>query len=298
MNVGIIGLGSMGRHVAKNIFEDGFMLTVYDVRTECIQEFIKMGAGEAKNAKEVGLNSEIVILLVNSYDQCLACLTGKNGLFEGMKDGIIIVSSTISFDEVKIIEKMCLEAGLRMLDAPVSGGTKGAMDRTLTVMAAGDLAVYTTCLPVLRSIGNNIIHIGSEIGQGQKMKAINQLLVGIHMVATAEAFCLAERCGLNLQLVFKTIKTCAGTSRIFENRAKSIIDKDFSTKSSLQIQVKDMDISLKTAKYFDAPIFLGNICRELFKTAGDKYIATDDSISVIKIYEEPNIRKKLKINWS
>jgi 2-hydroxymethylglutarate dehydrogenase len=286
MKIGIIGLGSMGRHIARHIAEDGFMLTVYDIRSECMQGFTEMGASGAGNPEEVGNNSEIVILMVNSYAQCLDCLTGKNGLLQGMKDGIVIVSSTIAFDEAKAIENLCLEAGLRMLDAPVSGGTKGAKDKTLTIMAAGDDEVYAMCLPVLRCMGDKIIHVGSQAGHGQIMKAINQLLVGIHMVATAEAFCMGAKCGLNLQLLFDTIKTCAGTSRIFENRGQTIIDRDFSTRSTLSIQVKDMDIALKTADSVKTPIFLGHICRELFKIAEAKYTNTDDSSSVIKIYED------------
>jgi 3-hydroxyisobutyrate dehydrogenase-like beta-hydroxyacid dehydrogenase len=289
MKIGIIGLGSMGRHIARHIVEDGFMLTVYDIRSECMQESIEMGAIQAGNPKEVGKNSQIVILMVNSYAQCMDCLTGNNGLLQGMKDGILIVSSTIAFDAARAIESLCFEAGLRMLDAPVSGGTRGAMDKTLTVLAAGNDETYNTCLPVLRCMGNNIIHVGSQIGQGQKMKAINQLLVGIHMVATAEAFSMAAKCGLDLQLVFDTIKTCAGTSRIFENRGRSIIDRDFSTRSTLSIQVKDMDIIMKTAASVEAPIFLGNVCRDLFKIAEEKYTSTDDSISVIKIYEDLSI---------
>lgn len=287
MKVGMIGLGSMGRHIAKHILEDRFMLTVYDIRSECMQESVEGGAVRAGNAREVGDNSQIVILMVNSYAQCLDCLTGQDGLLQGMEDGgILIVCSTIAFDEAKAIESLCLKERLRMLDAPVSGGTKGAMDRTLTVMAAGSDETYNICLPVLRCMGNNIIHVGSQIGHGQQIKAINQLLVGIHMVATAEAFCMGAKCGLDLQLLFDTIKTCAGTSRIFENRGQNIIDRDFSTRSTLSIQVKDMDVCMKTADSVKAPIFLGNTCRELFKIAEAKYTNTDDSISVIKIYED------------
>ena len=286
MKVGIIGLGSMGRYLARHIYDDGFTLYVYDIRPECMEEITKMGAIKAESPKEVGKNSDIVILMVNTYSQCLDCLNGEEGLLRGMEGGIVIVSCTIAFDEAHAIEYLCMDAGIQMLDAPVSGGTRGAMDRALTVMAAGDEEVYNKCLPVLKCIGDKIVRVGSQIGQGQKMKAINQLLVGIHMVATAEAFCMGARCGLDLQMLYDIIKSSAGTSRIFESRGQSIIARDFSTRSTLSIQVKDMNISLKTADSVKSPIFLGHVCQELFKIAEARYTNTDDSSSVIKIYEE------------
>ena len=128
--------------------------------------------------------------------------------------------------------------------------------------------------------------IREKCGQGQAVKAINQLLVGVHMCATAEAFTLASRCGLDLNTMYEVICTSAGCSQIFKNRGKFLIDRDFSTRSTLQIQLKDADVVCKTADQVGAPIPLTNMVRELFKLAVRKYPPTDDSLEVVRLYEE------------
>lgn len=144
------------------------------------------------------------------------------------------------------------------------------------------------CYPKLNVtvIGTNVMHVGSEVGQGQAIKAINQLLVGVHMCATAEAFTMAKKCGVDLQTMYDVICKSAGRSEIFRNRGQFMIDRDFSTRSTLQIQLKDTSIACKTADAVGAPTLLGNTARELFKLAVRKYPPTDDSLEVVRIYEE------------
>ena len=168
----------------------------------------------------------------------------------------------------------------------MSGGTAGAKAGTLTIMAAGSRENFEKYLPVFQSYGKNVVHVGTEVGQGQAVKAINQMLVGINMCATAEAFTLSRKCGLDLQMVYDTIKTSAGTSRIFENRGQFLIDRDFSIRSTLQIQLKDTDIAFQTADSAGAYSPLTNVARELFKLAVKKYPPNDDSIEVVRLYEE------------
>ncbi len=176
--------------------------------------------------------------------------------------------------------------GIEFLDSPVSGGTKGAADGSLTLMTAGEEKVYQKCLPVLKCLGSNLVKVGSEIGQGQAMKAVNQLLVGVHMVAMAEAMVLSAKCGLDPELVYEVVKNSAGNSRIFENRVLGVINRDFSTRSTLGIQFKDTDISVRTADSVKAPVFLAPICRELFKIAEAKGVSWEDSSAVVKLYED------------
>ena len=184
------------------------------------------------------------------------------------------------------LEKLALAADCQMIDCPVSGGTAGAKAGTLTLMAACSDEVFDRCKPVLECFGTNVKHVGTQVGQGQAIKAINQLLVGVHMCATAEAFTLAAKCGLDLQMMYDTICTSAGRSEIFRNRGQYLIDRNFDTRSTLQIQLKDADIVCKTADRVGAPIPLTNTVRELFKLAVRKYPPTDDSLEVVRLYEE------------
>ena len=172
------------------------------------------------------------------------------------------------------------------MDCPVSGGSAGAKNGALTIMASGSDDLFEKYEPLFNAFGKKVVHVGPKCGHGQAVKAVNQLLVGVHMCATAEAFTMAAKCGLDLQMVYETICSSAGMSRIFENRGQFLIDRNFNTRSTLQIQLKDTDIACKTADSVGAPSFLANTARELFKLAVKKYPPTDDSLEVVKIYEE------------
>lgn len=281
--IGMIGLGVMGHSIAQNILSHGFQMVVYDLRPEVMEDLVAQGAEGASSLQELGEKVDTVFMIINSYKHCVNALSG---LLETMHDGVIINMSTISMDDAKSLERMAGEHGVRMMDCPVSGGTAGAKAGTLTIMAAGADDLYERYLPVFQSYGKTVVHVGTEVGQGQAVKAINQLLVGVHMCATAEAFTLARKCGLDLQMVYDTIRTSAGNSRIFENRGQFLIDRDFSIRSTLQIQLKDTDIACQTADSVGAPSPLANLAREMFKLAVKKYPPNDDSIEVVRLYEE------------
>ena len=286
IRVGLIGLGAMGFNMANNLLKADFKLTAYDIRIEAVDKAVRMGAAKANSPKEVGSNSDIVLLMVQNFTQCESCMLGKDGLLEGLESGIVVVTSTISPDEAKKIAAHCDKKGIKVLDCPVSGGTKGAADGSLTLMVAGQEDVYQECLPILKNLGSNLVKIGGEVGQGQAMKAVNQLLVGVHMVAMAEAMVLSAKCGLDPEIVYSVIKSSAGNSRIFEGRVPTVINRDFSTRSTLGIQFKDTDISVRTADSVKAPVFLAPVARELFKLAEAKGVNIEDSSAVIKLYEE------------
>lgn len=284
--VGMIGLGAMGRQLAKHLVNAGYPLVVYDVRAEATEVLVSLGAIAAKSPKALGKQVEIVLLMVNSFSQCKDCLLGTDGLLAGMKQGILVVLSTIAPDEVKMLAAFCAEGGIELLDSPVSGGTKGAAEGSLTVMVAGKDAVFADCLPILQSFGSKIVKVGNEIGQGQSVKAVNQLLVGVHMVAMAEAMALGAKSGVDPEIIFDVVKSSSGTSRIFESRVPSVMNRDFSTRSTLSIQLKDIDISVRAADSVKAPAFLSIVCRELFKLAEAKFDKDEDSSAIVKLYEE------------
>jgi 3-hydroxyisobutyrate dehydrogenase-like beta-hydroxyacid dehydrogenase len=284
--IGIIGIGAMGFHMAKNILKAGYRLIVYDIRPEAMDRVARLGAEKATSPKEVGVSADSVFLMVQNFKQCEDCLLGPNGLLAGLTDGTLIVTSTIAPDEVKKIAAYCGDKGIAILDSPVSGGTKGAADGSLTLMISGQDEVYQKCLPVLKCLGSNIVKVGDEIGQGQAIKAVNQLLFGVHMVAMVEAMVLGVKSGLDPEVVYRVVKSSAGNSRVFENRVPTIINRDFSVRSTLGIQFKDMDIAVRTADSVKAPVFLAPLVRELYKIAEARGVTNEDSSAVIKLYED------------
>lgn len=281
--IGMIGLGAMGHSVAENIMAHGHEMVLYDIRPEAYADLVEKGAEGAASTQELGQKADIVLMMVNTYQHCVSAMTG---LLETLRGGVIVNLGTIAMDEAESLAKLAAQADCEMLDCPVSGGTAGAKAGTLTLMVAGSDNAFDKCKAVLDSFATNVVRVGDRPGQGQAVKAINQLLVGVHMCATAEAFTLARKCGLDLQKMYDTICTCAGTSRIFENRGQFLIDRNFNTRSTLQIQLKDTGIVCKTGDAVGAHTPLANLAREMFKLAVQKYPPTDDSLEVVRLYEE------------
>ena len=281
--IGMIGLGAMGQGIAQNILDRGYSMLLYDIRPDGMIPLVKKGAQIARSIHEVGIHTDTVLVMVNTFGQCQTVI---KALMQTLRNGTVIQLGTMAIDEAEILNHMVSEHGCNMIDCPVSGGTKGAKNGTLTLMAACSKGVFDTNQSLLQCFGSNVVHVGEQPGQGQAVKAINQLLVGIHMCATAEAFTLANQCGLDLNTMYDVIASSAGCSEIFRNRGKYLIDRDFSTRSTLQIQLKDADIVSKTADRVGAPIPLTNTVRELFKLAVRKYPPTDDSLEVVRLYEE------------
>ena len=282
MKIGMIGLGVMGHSIAQNILKHGHTMVLYDIRPEAYKDLLQSGAQGVSSPQELGQKADMVLMMVNTYQHCCSAMSG---LLETLHDGIIVNLGTISMAEAQELDKLAATANCRMLDCPVSGGSAGAKSGMLTLMAAGSKAVFAACEPVLQCFSKKIVHVGEQPGQGQAVKTINQLLVGVHMCATAEAFTLADKCGLDLQTMYETICESAGRSEIFANRGQFLIDRDFTTRSTLQIQLKDTNIVCQTAQSVGVPVPLASIARDLFAEAVEKYPPTDDSIAVTRIYE-------------
>ena len=291
--IGMIGIGAMGHSVAENILLQGWNMVLYDIRPEAYRDLLDRGAEGSESPEQLGQQTDTVLVMVNTYAHCQNVV---EHLLKTFENGTIILLSTISADDVKALEKRAAAKNCRVVDCPVSGGTAGAKAGALTVMAGCPDDTLSEILPLLKCFGTKIFHVGQNVGDGQTMKAINQLLVGIHMCAAAEAFNLATQSGMDLDLVYDVICSGAGMSRIFENRGKFLIDRDFSTRSTLQIQLKDTTIACETAEAAGAPAFLANTARELFQIALNRYPAMDDSIEVVRVYETLSKNQPQSIN--
>ena len=283
--VGFIGLGAMGSSVTRNLVNADYDLCLYHVRKEAMDSFPETRTMKASSPLDVGNAAEVCFLMVNTYEQCLSVLTGAKGLLSGNRCKTLILLSTVAPQDAVAIGKECQTHGVQLLDCPVSGGTKGAADGTLTLMVAGPEKTYQDCTPLLQAFSSKIFFIGEEVGMGQSMKAVNQLLFGEQMVAMAEAVVFAEKSGIPPNRVFEVISNCAGCSNVFMSRMPSVIKRDFSTRSTLDIQVKDMNICLQAGEKNQAPLFLTSVAKEIFKLARKDIDPREDSSAVVKFYE-------------
>ena len=217
LRVGFIGIGTMGRPMATNVARAGFDLTVFDVREQPLSALSALGATVARSPKEVGERSDIVEIAVVDDAQVDAVLYGPQGLFEGARPGAVVaIHSTVDPETVKKAAETARSKGIKVLDAPVSGGQKGAEDRELCYMVGGEQEALEFCRPVFSTSGAHIFHMG-DLGSGSIAKIILQVVVCINMLAAHEAEVLCEATGIDLRRFFQVLHVSSGESFVCDN---------------------------------------------------------------------------------
>jgi 2-hydroxy-3-oxopropionate reductase len=284
--IGFIGLGRMGKPMATNILKAGFPLIVYDVRRGPLLEIEKLGAQVAESAKQLGEESDTVVVAVFNYEQIKEVVFASEGALGGMKNNSsLIIMSTISPLDAKEAGELAKERGITTLDAPVSGGVPGAETGTLTIMVGGDAQVLRDNEDVLKAMGQNIRHVGG-LGMGEAAKMIVQILVEANIVATAEAMVMAEKLGLNLEDMFEIVTKSVGDSEVFRRWAPRIITRDFSPVGCVDIAVKDTSMIVNTAMNLGILLPVSTAAYQMFRIAQSRGFGHLHHASLIKLYEE------------
>jgi putative dehydrogenase len=284
--VGVIGLGNIGFGMASNLLKAGFQVVACDLRHEVVKALEKKGAAIAANAGAVGKECSVVFSVVLNYPQNLAILEGPDGLLRNMTaGGTIFVCSTISPAQARELAAKAAKYDLRLLDSPVSGGREGAEAGTLALMVGGSRDVLEEHRGVLEAVSGNIYHLG-DVGMGETAKAINQVLVAVHDVATAEALLLAGRSGIDLKQMFSIINNSAGGSYMFKWRAMRMIDRDFTSHGALKILLKDTNIVFDLAESLGLPMPLTSIARQMFQAGVNQGLGDEDDAAVVKVLEQ------------
>ena len=285
--VGLVGLGDMGIGMAQNILKNGFELTGFDLREERLQELAKLGGKPAVSCREVAENSDAVFVMVLNGKQVQDVILGEQGLLEGLKPGsTIIVSATINPSEVRAVEAPVLEKGINLIDTPVSGGKSGADNGTLTMMAATKKEVFEDCKEVLEAVGQNIFHVGEDIGIGQTVKASLQALIGASFTAIFESLVLGVKAGVKAETLYEVFGSSGVGSPLFKNAAKLIMERKFKgTGSHIGTMYKDIGISMNMAKEVGAAMFTASAAYELFR-AGMSMFPDEDNWSIVKLLEQ------------
>ena len=284
MRVAVIGLGNMGGPVAGHCRAAGFPTLGHDVDAGRVAAFRDAG-GLPDPLEEAAPTLDAVILFVVNDTQVETVLFGAGGLIGRLRKGaVVICSATVPPAFAADMAARCAAAGIGYLDAPVSGGAAGAEKGTLSVLAAGAPETLARVRPVLDAYAANVYDLSPEPGVGSAMKAVNQLLCGVHIAAMAEAMAFGMTQGVDPALFARVIPTCAGTSWMLEDRAPHVVAGDYRSRSAVDIWPKDLGIVTAIARDagFDAPLVAAAL--EKFRAATDAGLGAEDDAAVTKIY--------------
>jgi 2-hydroxy-3-oxopropionate reductase len=285
-HIGFIGLGLMGRPMAKNLLKAGFQLTVHSRSRRSVDELVALGAAAAHSPRDVAAASEVVITMVPDAPDVEAVVAGPDGILAGAKPGLIHIDmSTISPVATRRIAEMEKKAGVTHLDAPVSGGTVGAEAGTLSIMAGGDEAAFSACQPIFAAMGKKITYMGAS-GAGQTTKACNQIMTGGIYAVMAEALVLAAKSGLDPAKVVDVLSSGAARCWALEVRAPKILRRELNPGFKASMQYKDLNIVAETARAEGVPAPVTALVREMYSAmlvAGNGEL---DNSAVITVWEK------------
>ena len=280
----IIGLGSMGYGIASSILRAGHTSYGFDVAKHSVERFVAEG-GSTGDIAEVGANADTVVVVVLNAPQTEAVLFGENGVVKSMKSGACVIScATVPPEFAKDMASRRAEAGVHYLDAPISGGSVKAAAGKLSVMASGTAEAFAAAKPALDAMAETVFELGDVAGAGSAMKAVNQLLAGVHIATMAEALTFGMTQGVAPEKFVEVISQCAGTSWMLENRAPHIVAGDYTPHSSVDIWPKDLGIVMDIAKSakFSAPITAAAL--QQFIAASGSGLGQEDDAAVAKVY--------------
>lgn len=284
MEVAVIGLGSMGYGMAKSLVAAGHQTHGYDVAPAQMARFLADG-GAPGALTAVSLHIDAAVVVVLNAAQTESVLFGEEGIVPNMKAGsVVLACATVSPAFARDMEARCLAYGVHYLDAPISGGAAKAAEGRLSIMASGTPAAFAAAVPLLDAMSEKVFTLGDAAGAGSAMKAVNQLLAGVHIAAMAEAMTFGITQGVSPAKFVEVIPKCAGTSWMLENRAPHIVAGDYTPHSSVNIWPKDLGIVLDIAGEagFNAPVTQAALAQ--FMEAAAQGLGGEDDAAVAKVY--------------
>jgi 3-hydroxyisobutyrate dehydrogenase-like beta-hydroxyacid dehydrogenase len=280
--VGLIGLGNMGRPMGKNLLAKGIDLTVYDISHESMATLAMAGARKSRSPEDLASQCSVVILMLPGPQEVEKVCLGEQGVIHGAKEGTIVIDMTSSLPSLtRSIHGAFSEKGIKMIDAPVSGMVKGAVEATLSIMVGGDEAVLDKVRSLLEMLGKSIHPVG-PIGSGHLMKAVNNFLVASHMAGTAEAIALAIRGGIDPLKALSVLQMSSGNSFAAYRTFPDLIFPGKPSGYACSILLKDIGIFMKVSQELEVPTFLANLVYSLWSIPEGK----EDGTEFFKLYED------------
>ena len=290
--IGVVGLGNMGMGIAKNLIKNKFDTTGFDLRNSCLKELKDSGGNVASSVEDIGKNCDVVFIMVMNGNQVKDVVAKLSPGLEN--NGTIIVTATITPEEVRSAYEIAKKNNIKMIDSPVSGGLQGAHEGTLTLMSAADKNVFKSCKNILTAISKDIFHVGENIGDGQTVKASLQVFIGATFTAIFESLVLGSKAGIDGKTLYDVFSSSGVSSPLFKNCAKLIMDRKFeNTGSHISTMYKDLGISMGMAKEIGVPMFTASAAFELFQ-AGISSYPEGDNWSIVKVLEKMS---NTKVEW-
>lgn len=290
--IGFIGVGTMGRPMALNLIKAGHELTVYDVVPAAVEVVVAGGARAAGSAREAAAAGEVVIAMLPAPPHVVAAMFGPDGAIEGLRPGATLIDmSTIDPGTTRRVAEAAAAQGARMLDAPVSGSSTGAVNATLTIMVGGARADFEAQRDLLGALGTNVIHCG-PLGMGETVKLANNLISGVTMVAVAEAFTLGVRAGADPRVLFDVIGKSSGNCWSLQTRPpvpglapNSPADHDFAPGFMTDLMHKDLGLALAAGDALRVPLALTALAHQLYTMTSAQGYGRQDFSAVAKLLE-------------
>lgn len=284
--LGFIGLGIMGKPMVRNLIKAGYTVHVNSVVASDVDEAVSGGAIAQACALDVAQHADVTITMVPDTPQVRDVIFGSRGMKSALKSGKVVIDmSTISSIATKEIAEEIKATGARMLDAPVSGGEKGAVEGTLSIMVGGDADLFERCLPIFQLLGRRVTHVGGN-GAGQVVKSCNQVLAAATVLAMGEALALGTKAGVDPQKIVEVLSNGAARCWALEVRAPEVLKGNFQPGFKSKLQYKDLGLALELSKGISAPMPLTGIVHEFYKSTIAQGLGEEDHTAVIRIIEQ------------
>lgn len=284
--IGFVGLGIMGKPMAKNLLKAGYKVTVFDLFPDPVSELVAEGAKKGDSGADVAANSSIVITMVQNSPQSEAAILSENGVLAGASKGDLIIDmSSIEPGTSQKIGKACDEAGVGFLDAPVSGGEPFAVSGDLAIMAGGNASDFETAKPLFDVVGKSSVLCGGH-GAGNVVKLANQICVAGNIFALAEAMTLASKAGVNPETVFDAIKGGLAGSNVMNAKAPMMFDRNFQAGFRIELHQKDLNNAMSTAGALNVPLVMTSQLQQILNTLVEWGNGKDDHSGMLKFVEQ------------
>lgn len=286
MKLGFIGLGIMGKPMSKNLVKAGHELVVCDFNASSVEELVALGATSAKNGAEVAAQCDVIITMLPNSPHVRTVALGENGILDAAKEGTILIDmSSIDPTESQAIGAELKKKGIRMLDAPVSGGEPKAIDGTLSVMVGGERADFDTYYELLKVMAGSVVYVG-ELGAGNIAKLANQIIVALNISAVAEALTFAQKAGASADLVYQAIRGGLAGSTVLDAKAPLMMDRKFDPGFRIELHIKDLNNALNAGHAVSAALPLTGQAMEIMQTLKAHGYQKEDHSSILKYYEK------------
>ncbi len=284
--IGFIGLGIMGKPMAKNLLKAGYSLVVYDIVAAAVQEVVAAGAVSANSPKEVAAQTEIVITMLPNSPHVKQVILGENGVLEGARPGSIVIDmSSIAPATTKEVAAAAAKRQVELLEAPVSGGEPKAIDGTLSIMVGGKPEILERCRPILERLGKSVVLCG-DCGAGNTTKLANQIIVALNIAAVSEALTLGAKAGVDPELIYQAIRGGLAGSTVLDAKAPLMMAGNFKPGFKIDLHIKDLANAIDTGHEVGVPLPLTAQVMEILQALKADGKGQSDHCAIVQFYEK------------